>query len=362
MSVPTMPGVRAETVATERLTTRVLFTGAADAAPVLFLHGNLSSATWWEETMLALPGEYRGIALDLRGFGDADPAARVDATRGMGDYADDIVALLDHLGVDGCHVAGMSLGGSVIWHLMADHADRLLTVTLSAPGSPYGFCGTKGLDGEPTTADYAGSGGGLVNQLLVDQLEAKNAGTDSPFSLRNALRLLVWKPPVIPDREDDLVAASLETHVGADAYPGDKEESPNWPYFAPGTRGSSNALSPKYARDPEEILSAQGKPPVLWVRGDGDMAVGDTAAGDPATQGAMGLIPDYPGPDVFPAQPMVGQTRRFLERYEAAGGWFEELVVADCGHVPSITHPADFNRAFHAHLARKKETVRGGDE
>jgi len=48
---------------------------------VLFIHGNFSSATWWEETMVKLPPQYRAIAPDQRGFGGADPAVKVNAFR-----------------------------------------------------------------------------------------------------------------------------------------------------------------------------------------------------------------------------------------------------------------------------------------
>ncbi|NNJ48191.1 MAG: alpha/beta hydrolase [Acidimicrobiia bacterium] len=351
MSVPTMPGVTAERITTSRITTRVLFTGPEDGVPVVFLQGNMSSATWWEETMLALPAGYRGIAPDLRGFGGADPEAKVDATRGMGDYVDDVMALLDQLGVDRFHLIGMSLGGNVAWHMMADYGDRIMSVTQSGPGSPYGFCGTR-LDGTPIYDDFAGSGAGLSNQLLIEQLVAKNDGIDSPFTARNAFRLLVWGPGVIPEREDDFVAACLEMQLGDQAYPGDFVESPNWPGFAPGVWGSINALSPKHLKNPEAILAADAKPPVLWVRGDGDLAVTDGAASDPATQGAMGLKPDYPGPEVYPAQPMISQTRAFLDRYAGAGGSYEEVVIEDCGHVPSMTKPEEFNRVFHALLEK----------
>ena len=78
----------------------MLFGGPDDGLPVLFLHGNASSATWWEETLVALPPQFRGIAPDQRGFGDADPDKKVDATRGAGDWADDAVALLDTLGIE----------------------------------------------------------------------------------------------------------------------------------------------------------------------------------------------------------------------------------------------------------------------
>ena len=48
--------------------------------------------------MLAMPAGYRSIALDQRGFGEADPAAAVDGSRGLADMSDDVLALLDALG------------------------------------------------------------------------------------------------------------------------------------------------------------------------------------------------------------------------------------------------------------------------
>src|SRR5262245_44067779 len=134
MPIPTLPGITAKTITTPRLTTRVLFSGPDDGIPVLFLHGNASSATYWEEVMLALPSGYRGIAPDQRGYGDADRGKKIDATRGMGDLSDDAIALLDALGARQAHVVGHSMGGSVIWRLLIDHPERVLTVTLVAPG------------------------------------------------------------------------------------------------------------------------------------------------------------------------------------------------------------------------------------
>src|SRR5690606_33357400 len=109
MDIPTMQGVTAKSITTDRLTTRVLFSGAEDGIPVVFVHGNVSSATFWEETMLALPAGYRGIAADNRGYGGADLAKKIDATRGLGDLSDDLAALLDHLGIERAHLVGHSL-------------------------------------------------------------------------------------------------------------------------------------------------------------------------------------------------------------------------------------------------------------
>jgi len=350
MSVPTIEGITAQTIYTERLATRVLFSGPDDGIPVLFLHGNLSSATWWEEAMVDLPAGYRGIAPDQRGYGDADPAAKVHAVHGMGEFVDDAIALMDHLGHDRFHVVGSSLGGVVVWWLLARHADRLLTVTQADPGSPYGFGGTKDAAGTPTTEDFAGSGAGLVSPQLVAQLELGDTTADTMFSPRSALRTLVWKPPFIPAREDEYVASLLQIHLGESAYPGDLAISEHWPFVSAGKWGANNALSPKYAIDVDEIIDATPKPPVLWVRGDNDLAVSNNAASDPGTWGPMGLVPGYPGAEAYPPQPMLDQIRAVLDGYAAAGGDFEEVVIDDCGHVPYIEKPEEFNRVFHARL------------
>lgn len=355
MSPVTLAGIAARTVVTARLRTRVLFSGPDDGVPVLFLHGNISSATWWEEIMLALPEPFRGIAPDQRGYGGADPAARIDATRGLGDLADDAVALLDALGVQRAHVVGCSLGGSVVWRLLMEHSERLRTATLVAPGSPYGFGGTRGEEGTPCWPDHAGSGAGLVNPRLVERMAAGDRGMDDRFSPRNGLRVLVWNPPFVPLREEALLSATLDTHLGPDAYPGDAERSPHWPFFAPGRWGPNNALSPRYAGPVERLFAPGPKPPVLWVRGDRDPVVADQAASDPATLGMRGLLPGWPGMDAYPPQPMLAQTRRVLERYAAAGGSFREAVMQGCGHAPFLERPDEFRSLLHAVLEEADE-------
>ncbi|HUF37094.1 MAG TPA: alpha/beta hydrolase [Anaerolineales bacterium] len=340
-------------ITTPRLTTRVLFSGPEDGVPVLFLHGNVSSATWWEEAVAALPDGFRGIAPDQRGFGEADPGKKIDATRGMGDLSDDAFALLDQLGYQQAHVVGNSLGGNVVWRMMLDDPGRLLTVTQVSPGSPYGFGGTKGETGSPCTPDFAGSGGGLSNPELVRLMRADDRSLDSPFSPRSVLRTLLVKPPFIPAREDDLVASLNATHLGEKDVPGDSVPSPNWPHMAPGEWGATNALSPKYAGDVDGIVRNEPKPPVLWLRGSHDMVVSDTAASDPGFLGMHGFIPGWPGADVFPPQPMLAQTRVFLERYAAEGGLYREVIIADAGHLPWLERPDEFNAALHAHLNRE---------
>lgn len=351
MDIPTITGVKAQTVTTPRLTTRVLFSGDEQGRAVLFLHGNASSATFWEETMLALPAGFRGIAPDQRGYGGADRSVKIDATRGMGDFADDAIALLDTLGIDKAHVVGHSMGGSVIWRMMADYPARILTVTFACPGSPFGFGGTKGAHGEMCAPDGAGSGGGIVNAGFTQAMAAGDRSSDGQTAPRVVMNTFYWKPPFKPAREEELLSSLLSEHVGEREYPGDFKPSTHYPFVAPGVYGPANALSPLYVGDSVERLYAiNPKPPVLWIRGSHDQIVTDNSLFDMGTLGALGLIPNYPGADVFPSQPMVSQTRYVLEKYQAAGGAYREVVIEDTGHSPYIEKPDEFNAIFHAHL------------
>ncbi len=353
MSTPVLDGITAQTVSTSKLTTRVLFSGREDGIPVLFIHGNFSSATWWEETMLQLPPRYRGIAPDQRGYGDADPDVKIDATRGMQDFVDDALALMDHLGYQRFHLVGVSLGGLVVWWTMASAPERLMSATLAGPGSPFGFGGTRDAAGTPTTDDYAGSGGGLINPELVKCILAGDRDSLSDFSPRGIMRRLVWGEGFIPEREDALIDAMFRVHIGDRELPGDREVSANWPYVRPGKWGATNAMSPRYVGNlVERILDAEPKPPALWIYGTDDLAVSNTAGSDPGTWGPSGRLPGFPGAEKFPPQPMMDQISKMLEDYESRGGTYQKVPIKGAGHVPFLSHPAEFNQAFHALLDR----------
>ncbi len=352
MSIPTLDGITATTITTARLTTRLLSAGSGGGVPVVFVHGNVSNATFWEETMLALPDGYRAYAADNRGYGGADPAKVIDATRGLGDLSDDLAALLDTLNIEQAHIVGHSLGGSVLWRFMTDYPQRISTVTLVAPGSPYGFRGSKGLNGELVYSDGAGAGGGTANPDFARRL-SENDTSDEQGSPRFVMNTFYFKPPFRARREDALLQAMHSIHTHEKGYPGDFVESENWPGSAPGKFGPNNALAAIYTHDVGKLYTISPKPPVLWLRGADDQIVANESRVDVATLGKLGAIPGYPGEDVFPPQPMIDQTRAVLEQYAAAGGVFEEVALADCGHTPYIEKPHEFNAAFHKHIGAR---------
>jgi len=115
----------------------------------VFVHGNLSTARFFEQDLAALPDGYRGIAADMRGFGHSE-AAPVDAARGVRDFADDLAELLaspEAGGADRVHLVGWSLDGGVAMQYTIDHPDSVASVTLLASMSLVGFGGTRDAEG-----------------------------------------------------------------------------------------------------------------------------------------------------------------------------------------------------------------------
>ena len=337
-------------VAANGITQNVLAGGPADGTPVLLVHGNCSSAVFWLPLMRHLPGTLRVVAPDLRGYGDSE-AAPVDATRGLRDFADDVAALLDVPGLFGPNarpvVVGHSMGGGVAMQLAVDHPGRVAALLLESPLSPYGFGGTRDVDGTPTTPDFAGSGGGTVNPEFVGRLAAKDRTGDDPASPRTVLRsTYVADPASLGDDEELLLDSLLSTVVGEHNYPGDATSSEHWPLTAPGTRGVNNAMSPRWCNLAGPLVELAAKPPITWIRGDADVIVSDTSMYDLAYLGSLDLVPGWPGADACPPQPMVAQTRAVLDRYAAAGGSYTEVVYRDCGHSPHVERPREFAEAL----------------
>lgn len=354
-SLGLLAGIPSRVVVTPRLKTHLLESGTPDGAPVIFVHGNVSSSRFWEETMAALPPRYRAIAPDLRGYGESE-ARPVDATRGVRDFSDDVHSLLETLGLIAAgskvHLVGWSLGGCVVMQYTIDHPTQVASLVLVAPGSPYGFGATKDMAGTPCWPDYAGSGAGTANPEFVKRLAAGDRSEENDFSPRKVMNTFLFKPPfrAAPDREEVFVSALLSTRVADANYPGDFTPSDNWPYVAPGRSGVNNAVSPKYC-NLSPLIEVSPKPPVLWIRGADDQIVSDNSLFDPGYLGQIGALPGWPGPDIFPPQPMVSQTRAVLDAYRQRGGQYREEVIPDCGHSPHIEKPETFRRLLLAFLA-----------
>jgi len=138
-----------------------------EGTPVVFIHGFPFDRTMWRHQLAGL-SRWKRIALDLRGAGASSvPADGYSVAR----YADDIVKVLDTLGIDRAVVCGLSLGGYILFDLLRRHAGRIkaavLCNTKASADSPEA---KRGRDEMAALAEREGVG--AVAERLLPQLLA----------------------------------------------------------------------------------------------------------------------------------------------------------------------------------------------
>jgi pimeloyl-ACP methyl ester carboxylesterase len=95
--------------------------------PLVFLHGYTLDGRQWARQVERFSSQYRVITLDARGHGKSSlPAGKVDNNL----YWQDVVALLDHLGIDCATLCGNSMGGHVALQVAINAGERVKRLIL----------------------------------------------------------------------------------------------------------------------------------------------------------------------------------------------------------------------------------------
>ena len=108
---------------------------------VLAVHGNLGCADWLALVLPQLPPIVRVIAAEWRGCGDSDkPEPTSDYSNySMATHAQDMLNLLDALGIRKCHLYGHSTGGIICSHMLVKQPGRFGKVLMLDPVTPLGL-------------------------------------------------------------------------------------------------------------------------------------------------------------------------------------------------------------------------------
>ena len=121
---------------------RYVTSGDASETPVLLLHPWGESLSCFDRLLPLLPATIRAVAMDQRGHGHADKPPEGYA---LTDFAEDVDALMDALGLNTAVLVGSSSGGYVAQQVSIINPERVIGLVLV--GSP------RSLQDRPPFAD-----------------------------------------------------------------------------------------------------------------------------------------------------------------------------------------------------------------
>jgi pimeloyl-ACP methyl ester carboxylesterase len=124
--------------------TNYLEAGRGD--PVVLIHGSgpgVTSYANWRLVIPALAEKFHVIAPDMVGFGYSERPP--DVEYGVQTWADQVVGLMDTLGLDKAHLVGNSFGGAIALRIATQHPQRVgKLVLMGSMGVPFQI--TEGLE------------------------------------------------------------------------------------------------------------------------------------------------------------------------------------------------------------------------
>jgi len=109
--------------------------GPSDGPALVFINSLGSDFRIWQEVVPAFAEDFRVVLYDKRGHGlsDAPPAPYT-----IDEHADDLLGLLDHLGIERFSLIGLSVGGLISQRLAARCPERIQTITLCCTAAKIG--------------------------------------------------------------------------------------------------------------------------------------------------------------------------------------------------------------------------------
>jgi 3-oxoadipate enol-lactonase len=117
--------IRRRSVAIDGVTLSILEGGYGD--PVIFVHGVVTTSNIFSRYLEAYSPAYRGIAVDLRGYGDSQ---KPETGFMIEQFSKDLIALADTLHIQAPVWVGVSMGGMILQRLALDHPDRVRALVL----------------------------------------------------------------------------------------------------------------------------------------------------------------------------------------------------------------------------------------
>jgi esterase len=202
---------RIETIRAGRYTLYVETLGRPAAEACVLIPGAMQGAWGWSDGFcrpLVLAGWYV-VRFDHRDIGRSSTSAP-GAEYSWADLGEDVIAILDGLGIAKAHLVGHSMGGHIAQHLALAHGDRVLGLGLIASGP----LGATAETGKPLTAEEQ-----AANAAIWETMMARRDSPDPEAQLRGYLEVYRALSGSLPLDED--LARWYVTQMLLHCRPGD---------------------------------------------------------------------------------------------------------------------------------------------
>lgn len=160
---------------------QIAYTDEGAGVPLLFVHGFPLNRGTWSKQVDAFKASRRVIAPDLRGLGDSEAT---DGPVSMSHFAEDLYALLQHLGTGPVILVGHSMGGYVALAFAKAFAQTLQGLVLV--GTKAGADTPEAAAARRATAEKVRDGGTsvVVDAMAPKMLSATNTDAAMAASVR----------------------------------------------------------------------------------------------------------------------------------------------------------------------------------
>jgi sigma-B regulation protein RsbQ len=146
--------------------------GPAEAPVVVFVHGFGCGQDMWRHVAPAFEADHRVVLFDLPGAGGADPSTYdVERHRSLAGYRDDVIALLQELGLSRVALVGHSVASMIGVLAAIEHPELVARLVLVAPSARY-------LDDDGYTGGFSSAD---IDELLA-LMELNHLGWQDPLA------------------------------------------------------------------------------------------------------------------------------------------------------------------------------------
>lgn len=151
---------------------------------LLFIHGFPFDRTMWIAQLAGLAKIRTAVAVDLRGHGLSEVITGGDFSMDL--FADDVVKTLDAIGADKADIAGLSMGGYVLFSLWRRHPDRIRSLIFIDTKAEADSDEAKA--GREKTAETAAAQG---MQPIYETLAPKVVGSSPSIEVQDKLKQMM---------------------------------------------------------------------------------------------------------------------------------------------------------------------------